>query len=330
MAATSCYSSWWPRWPRDVLDECRATAEGKARTLTYEDLSVVLLDLVLEEDSGQHLNAHRPRRGGSGSRGRGYQVPRPGQRTTSKNARSMSNVQEVFWSDARDAQGCLLHAPHCDQWNCFVVQGKKQETNTGGKAKLPDHYRCRITCAFCGKRKHYEDGCYHKQRLSAKLNKENGGGKGRGKGNAEQDSGKSKSKGHGKGQEKGKGGRGGSDRKPSKDKNADKSGGNPGPTPGGNSEPSGGQSNPGPMTRSKTQAQQEQRTKCANEDGNQSNARKRSCFVRMAPKLLKEGVRSDLARRVLTGTLWGIYSPGVRGTYPSWGTRIPWGTGYWG
>ena len=43
-----------------------------------------------------------------------------------------------------------------------MVQGKKQETNTGGKAQLPDHYRCTITCAFCGKWKHYEDECYQK------------------------------------------------------------------------------------------------------------------------------------------------------------------------
>ena len=38
-----------------------------------------------------------------------------------------------------------------------MVQGKKQETNTGGKAKLPGHYRCTIACAFCEKKKHYED-----------------------------------------------------------------------------------------------------------------------------------------------------------------------------
>ena len=36
---------------RDVLDECRATAERKARTLTYEDLSVILLELALEKES---------------------------------------------------------------------------------------------------------------------------------------------------------------------------------------------------------------------------------------------------------------------------------------
>ena len=86
--------------------------------------------------------------------------------------------------------------------------GEEQETNTGGRAKLPDQYKCTITCAFCGKRKHYEDECYYKQRLSEKLKTENASGKGSGKGNADKDSGKSKSKGNGKGQGgKGQGGK---------------------------------------------------------------------------------------------------------------------------
>ena len=70
--------------PREVSDECRATAERKARALTYEDLSVLLLELALEKESYQHLNAYRPGGGGSGSHGRGYQGPRPGQGTTPK------------------------------------------------------------------------------------------------------------------------------------------------------------------------------------------------------------------------------------------------------
>ena len=35
--------------PREMLDECRATAERKARALTYEDLSVLLLELALQK-----------------------------------------------------------------------------------------------------------------------------------------------------------------------------------------------------------------------------------------------------------------------------------------
>ena len=55
--------------PREVWDEGRATAERKARVLTYEELSVLLLELALERESDQHLNAYRPGGGGSGSHG---------------------------------------------------------------------------------------------------------------------------------------------------------------------------------------------------------------------------------------------------------------------
>ena len=121
----------------DMCDECRATAERKARTLTYEDLSVPLLELALEKESDQHFNAYRPGQGNTGKRSCGYQGRRPGQGTTSKNARYMSNVQDLFWCDTREEQGGLVHASDCDQHQCFVVQGKKQETNTGGKATMP-------------------------------------------------------------------------------------------------------------------------------------------------------------------------------------------------
>ena len=163
--------------PRELPDECRSTAECKARALNYEDLSVLLLELALERESDQHLNAYSPGGGGSGSHVRGYQGHRPGQGTTPKNAPIMSHVQDLFWCDARDKHGSLLQAPDGDQHDCFVVKGKKQETNTGGKAMLPDHYRCTITCAYCGKRKHYKDECYHKQRLSAKLKTKNASGR---------------------------------------------------------------------------------------------------------------------------------------------------------
>ena len=175
-------------------------------------------------------------------------------------SRAMSRSSSGF--DARDEHGHLQHTSNCDQRDCFVVQGKKQEPNTGSKPKMPDHYRCTMTCAFCGKRKHYEDECYPKQRLSAKLRGEDpgkGSGKGSGSGGGmdKNESGKGKSKGRGKGQDKSQGGRGGgADRQQDKDnKNQDKFGGNPNPNPGGNSEPSGGQSGSGPTTRLQTQAQ---------------------------------------------------------------------------
>ena len=252
---------------------------------------MLLLELALEKESDQHLNAYRLGGGGSGSHGKGYQGPRPGQGTTPKRARIMDNVKELIWCDARDEHGHLQHAPDCEQRDCFVVQGKRQETNTGAKPKLPDHYRCTIICAFCGKRKHYEDECYSKQRLSAKLKGEDPGkssGKGVGKSNGN-DASKGKLRGRGKGQDKSLGGRGGgANRQPDKDnKNPDKNGGNPNPNPGGNSEPSGGQSVP--TTRSQTQARQEQGAKREHEGGDDGNAKKRSRFMRMARKLRNKG-----------------------------------------
>ena len=66
--------------PRELWDECRSTAERKARSLRYKDLCVLLLELALEKESDQHLNNYRPGGGGSGGNGKGYQGSRPGQR----------------------------------------------------------------------------------------------------------------------------------------------------------------------------------------------------------------------------------------------------------
>ena len=95
--------------PRELWDECRSTAERKARSLRYEDLCLLLLELALEKESDQHLNNYRPGGGGSGTHGKGYQGSRPGQGTTPKHthARIIENVKELFWCDARDGQGHL-------------------------------------------------------------------------------------------------------------------------------------------------------------------------------------------------------------------------------
>ena len=109
---------------RELWDECRSTAERKARSLRYEDLCVLLLELALEKESDQHLNNYRPGGGGSGGHGKGYEGSGPGQGTTCKHARIMENVKELLWYDARDEQGHLQHAHDCEQRDCFVVKGK--------------------------------------------------------------------------------------------------------------------------------------------------------------------------------------------------------------
>ena len=74
--------------PRELWDECWSTAEGKARALNHEYLSVLLLERALDKERDQHLKAYRPGEGASGSRGGRYQG------TTPKNTRIMSNVQD--------------------------------------------------------------------------------------------------------------------------------------------------------------------------------------------------------------------------------------------
>ena len=61
--------------PPELWDECRSTAERKARSLRYEDLCVLLLKLALEKESEQHLNNYRPGGGGSGGHSKGTKGP---------------------------------------------------------------------------------------------------------------------------------------------------------------------------------------------------------------------------------------------------------------
>ena len=116
-------------------------------------------------------------------------------------------MSTLFWCEAIKEQDTLVHAPDCDPEQCYVVRGKKQEVNTGSTQKMPDRYRCTVTCAFCGRRKHYEDEFYHKQPLSANLKAEaNGqGAQGNTNGNTNANSGCGKGKGNGKGKSKGDG-----------------------------------------------------------------------------------------------------------------------------
>ena len=102
-----------------------------------KDLSVLLLELALEKETDQHLNAYRPAGGNFRNHGRGHQGPPPGEGTTPKNARYTSNLQDLFWCDARDEQGGPVSAVDCDQHECLVVQGKKQETNTRPMSTSP-------------------------------------------------------------------------------------------------------------------------------------------------------------------------------------------------
>ena len=122
--------------PRELWDECHSTAERKARALNYEDSCVLSLQLALEKESDQHLNAYRPGGGGCGSHGKGYPGPRLGQGATPKQARIMDNVKELFRSDARDKQGHLQHALDLGASGCMVKMCPKLPLRGTAKKKF--------------------------------------------------------------------------------------------------------------------------------------------------------------------------------------------------
>ena len=50
-----------------------------------------------------------------------------------------------------------------------MLQMKQQQHSKDGKTVThQDHFRCTITCDYCGKRSHYEDECQRKKRESDK------------------------------------------------------------------------------------------------------------------------------------------------------------------
>ena len=190
-------------------------------------------------------------------------------------------MSTLFWCEAVDDHGVPVHASDCEGHQCFLVQGKTQKTNTGGTQKMPDHYRCTITCAFCGKRKHYEDECWHKQKLSNRL-KEDLKSKTKGQDKGGRGTGKDKG---GRGQGQGNGGR-------AEGQGGQGQGGNTN-APTGN-DPNGGKpqsGNPsGPTTRSQTREQERNKKRSAEGDDTQPSPGKTSRLMCMVRKLRKSEV----------------------------------------
>ena len=78
----------------------------------------------------------------------------------------------LFYFCPTDDKGGPCHAPDCDGRSACMLQLKRtQKTKDGQEVKHQDHFRCTITCGYCGKRRHYEDECHIKRGESKKLKK---------------------------------------------------------------------------------------------------------------------------------------------------------------
>ena len=66
-------------------------------------------------------------------------------------------------------KGGPRHAPDCDHPSgCVLLLKRQQHTKDGKTVTHQDHFRCTITCGYCGKHHHYEDECDIKKRESDK------------------------------------------------------------------------------------------------------------------------------------------------------------------
>ena len=65
-------------------------------------------------------------------------------------------VPNLFFCCPTDNKGpCHSHA--CDgRSSCLLQLQNKHKTKDGHEAKYQDHFRCTITCGYCGKHRHYE------------------------------------------------------------------------------------------------------------------------------------------------------------------------------
>ena len=165
-------------------DDCRETSERNSRTYSYDDLVDLMIQLAMarEKDSHmdkylrRHLRRETPAEKSPGGRspqphsnpgeGRGGQLKHMTETPSSKG----KGTPNLFYCRPTDDKGGPCHAPDCDGRSaCMLHLKRTQKTKDGQEVKHQDHFRCTITCGFCGKRRHYEDECHIKCRDPEKL-----------------------------------------------------------------------------------------------------------------------------------------------------------------
>ena len=178
--ATEPHSCLVSKIPTRTWHDCRTTSEMKSRTHTYDDLVDLLIELVLEIESNSHMENFVKRHLGRGGtptpelgKGQGPETPTNAHKGGGKgrgNLRGMSEIKPeigappLFYCKPVDDNGGPCHAPDCNHRSGCVLQLKRQQHTKNGKTVThQDHFRCTITCGYCGKRRHYEGECQIKE-----------------------------------------------------------------------------------------------------------------------------------------------------------------------
>ena len=75
----------------------------------------------------------------------------------------------LFYCKPVNDKGGPCHAPECEHRSgCMLQMKRQQHTKVRKTVTHQDHFRCTITCGYCGKRCHYEDECRIKKGESDK------------------------------------------------------------------------------------------------------------------------------------------------------------------
>ena len=159
---------------------------GKAGPHSYDELVDLLIELALERENDSNmekfLRKHLGRNGtptpkrGKGKRPKKAADANHGGGKGRGNLCAMNEVKPdagtppLFYCKPVNDVGGPYHAPNCDHRSSRMLQMKRQQHSNDGKTVThQDHFRCTITCGYCGKRCHYEDECHIKKRESDKL-----------------------------------------------------------------------------------------------------------------------------------------------------------------
>ena len=156
--------------PTRTWDNCRSSSETKSRT---HDLVDLLIELAPDRENDSHVEQFFKRQLGRVStptpecgEGKGPKNPTNADKGGGKgggNLRAMSEVKPeagappLFYCKPVNDKGGAFHAPDCDDRSGCVLELKRQQHTKNWKTVgHQDHFRCTITCGYCGKRRHYE------------------------------------------------------------------------------------------------------------------------------------------------------------------------------
>ena len=175
--------------PQRTWDDCRSTSERKSRTHSYDELVDLLIELALERENDSQMEKFLKKHLGRGGtptpergEGKGHKNPTNTNQGGGKgrgNLRAMNEVKPeagtppLFYCRPVNDKGGPCHASDCDlRSGCMLQMKRQQHTKDGKTVTHQDHFRCTITCGYCGKRRHYEDECHIKKRESDKLKRQ--------------------------------------------------------------------------------------------------------------------------------------------------------------